>query len=30
MLEDLEKVVTESIKAVDVVVADKEKELMSI
>ena len=30
MLEDLEKVVTDSIKAVDVVVADKEKELMSI
>jgi ribosome recycling factor len=30
MLEDLEKVVTESIKAVDVVVAEKEKELMSL
>ena len=30
MLEDLEKVVTDSIKAVDQVVADKEKELMSI
>jgi ribosome recycling factor len=30
MLEDLEKVVADSIKAVDQVVADKEKELMSI
>ena len=30
MLEDLEKVTTDSIKAVDVVVAEKEKELMSL
>ena len=30
LLEDLEKVVSDSIKAVDVIVADKEKELMSL
>ena len=30
LLEDLERVVSDSIKAVDVIVADKEKELMSL
>ena len=30
MLEDLEKVASDSIKAIDQVVADKEKELMAL